>query len=345
MIVEFCQFKNGEDKLWDTYIYSNPKASYTHLSGWYHVIAKSYGHRHFYLWAHEGGKVMGVLPLVQIQSILFGRSLVSLPFLDEGGICAENKEICNHLYQKALFLYDDLKADHLDFRHRFPLELPPPYSQEKVTLSLTLSPSPDEMWKRFDAKLRNQIRKSIKSGLSVSWNGIEKINEFYDVFATNMRDLGSPVHKKEFFSLILKEFPENSKLILIHKGNYPVGAGLCFSFKDTLLMPWASSRRDYFSFCPNFLLYWEIIKRGCEKGYRQFDFGRSTPGSGTFRFKKQWGTTINPLFWQSVQRKANQTSIIKTEDSRYQWAILVWKRLPLRITNWVGPLLRKRMSN
>ena len=37
----------------------------------------------------DAGEVVGVLPLVRIASRLFGRRLVSMPFLDYGGVLAE----------------------------------------------------------------------------------------------------------------------------------------------------------------------------------------------------------------------------------------------------------------
>ena len=345
MGVELCRFEPGEEKAWDAFADQFPKAGHSHLSGWRRVIERSYGHLPLYLWACEAGKVNGVLPMVLIRSRLFGRSLVSLPFLDEGGICAEDARTSNELYQKALHLYDDYKANILDLRHRHPSDLLLPSNTSKVTLTLELASSPDEMWRRLDAKLRNQVRKAVKSGLTTSWNRLEGLPGFYDVFAANMRDLGSPVHSWRFFSAIMEEFPDSARLILVQKGGLTVGAGLCFLFRDTLLMPWASSRREHFSLCPNNLLYWEAIRWGCEKGYRRFDFGRSSPGSGTYRFKKQWGAGEEPLHWQCFRKGEGQSAMVHADDPRYRLIRKAWQYLPLTVVNWMGPILRKQMSN
>jgi len=345
MEIEHCGFGPGEERVWDDFVHRSANAGHCHFSGWRQVIERAYDHRSFYLQAHEDGETKGILPLILIRSALFGRSLVSLPFLDDGGICSKDDETRDRLYHEAVQLFEECKADCLDLRHRQASGLDLPFYGSKVTLTLKLENNPDRMWKSFDAKLRNQIRKAIKSGIIASWTGKEGLSDFYDIFAINMRDLGSPVHDRKFFAAILDEFPNTARLILISKGNQTIGGGLCLLFKDTLLMPWASSNREYFSLCPNIFLYWEVIRWGCENGYRLFDFGRSSRGSGTYRFKKQWGANEEPLHWQCLNRNSRSTATVRADDPQYRWAVQTWKRFPLAITNFIGPLLRRQLTN
>jgi len=309
------------------------------------VIGRSYGHPATYLWAQEGGTAKGVLPLISMRSFLLRRSLVSLPFLDDGGIGADDEHIRSQLGQAALQLFEEQEADFLDLRHRSANSLDLPFAGSKVMMILELADNPDDMWKRFDAKLRNQIRKALKSGLTASWSGLEGLSDFYEVFAANMRDLGSPVHSRKFFAAILQEFAESAKLMLVRKDDRVIGGAVCFFFKDSLIVPWASSHREYFALCPNNLLYWEMIRWGCENGYRRFDFGRSSPDSGTYRFKKQWGTKEEPLHWQCFSRKSGQAAMPHADDPKYQWIVRTWSRLPLAFTKVVGPLLRGQVSS
>ncbi len=345
MTIQLCSNTPAEEKAWDTYVYQSSQTGHYHLIGWRRIIQQVYGHQSLYLWAQDNGKVEGILPLIVIRSPLFGRSLVSMPFLDEGGICADDPHISRELYQEAYRLFQEQRVDFLDLRHRQPNTLDLPVHAMKVTLVLELEHDPDRMWKRFNAKLRNQIRKAIKSNLTVSWHDQKGVADFYEVFATNMRDLGSPVHSQRFFTAVLEEFPENARLLLVHQGNQTIGGGVCLFFKDTILVPWASSLREYFALCPNNLLYWEAIRWGCEKGYRRFDFGRSSPGSGTYHFKKQWGTFEEPLHWQYLSRKNQQISLVSADDARYRWIIRLWQRLPLGLTKQLGPFLRRQMTN
>lgn len=280
-----------------------------------------------------------------IRSRLFGRSLVSLPFLDGGGVCADDHPTKVELYQQALRLCEDYSVDLLDLRHREPSGLDLPLRGSKITLLLDLAESPDRMWERFEGEIRNRIRKALKSGLTVSWSGLEGLDAFYDVFATNMRDLGSPVHSRRFFVAIMEEFAESARLVLVKKGSQTIGGAVCLFFKDTLLVPWVSSLRKYFSICPNNLLYWEVIRWGCEKGYQRLDFGRSSPGTGTHRFKKQWGTVEKPLRWQCVGLKRDRPPVVESGNPNYAWVVRIWRRLPVTVTKMIGPVLRRHISN
>ena len=344
-MIEVRQLENGEEKAWDDYVYRCVESSHCHLSGWRRVVERSYGHRSYYLWAHENGSVKGILPLIAMRNFFFRRSLVSMPFLDDGGICADNDQIRSHLFYEALRLYEGQKANFLDLRHRHADNLASPRGGKKVMMILDLLDDPDEMWKRFDAKLRNQVRKASKSGLTAGWSSKEGLSDFYKIFAANMRDLGSPVHSHDFFGAILDEFSDSAKIMLVRKDGLVIGAAVCLFFKGSMIVPWESSLREYFSLCPNNLLYWEMVRWGCENGYRRFDFGRSSPDSGTYRFKKQWGAQEEPLHWQCVSRKIGRVAMPHADDARYRLIVRLWSHLPLSITKFVGPLLRGQVSS
>jgi FemAB-related protein (PEP-CTERM system-associated) len=344
-VIEVCQLQSEEEALWDEYVLRCPESSHCHLSGWRRVIECGYGHQPCYLWARENGEVRGVLPLVSMRSFLVRRSLVSLPFLDDGGICADTEQVRSQLYQEAVRLYERQKANFLDLRHRSANTLDLPLNGDKIMMILDLTTNSDVLWKRFDAKLRNQVRKAQKSGLIAGWSGKEELHDFYKVFAANMRDLGSPVHSRRFFAGILEEFPDSAKLMLVRKDAQVIGGAVCFFFRDNMIVPWASSLREYFSLCPNNLLYWEMIRWGCENGYRRFDFGRSSPDSGTYRFKKQWGVKEEPLHWQCLSRRVGHSVMPHANDAKYQWLIRAWSHLPLIVTKFAGPLLRGQISS
>ena len=344
-MLKIYQSYHRDDKAWDDYVYLCPEAGHCHLSGWRRVIERSYGHEALYLWAQENGETKGILPLIRMRDFRQRRLLVSLPFLDDGGICATDEQSLAQLYEAAFWLFEGQQADILDLRHRYSNSLDMPLIGSKVILLLELADNPDTMWKRFNPKLRNQIRKAMKSGLTATWCGIEGLADFYTVFAANMHALGSPVHSRQFFATILEEFPTSAKLMLVRQGQQTIGGAMCLSFRDSLIVPWASSSRQYLSLCPNNLLYWEMIQWGCEHGYRYFDFGRSSPKSGTYDFKKQWGTIEKPLHWQSLSRKPGQAAMLHKDDTKHQRLIQTWRHLPLPLTKIIGPWLRGRVSN
>ncbi len=174
--------------------------------------------------------------------------------------------------------------------------------------------------------------------------GGELIDPFFKIFSINMRDLGSPVHSRRLFQEICGQFPESVKIGVVNHENTPVAAGLIFRFRDTVEIPWASSLKKFNKFSPNMLLYWSFIEYGCDQGFKYFDFGRSTPDEGTYRFKEQWGAFPVPLYWYTLTLNGHDIGNNRSDKSRYERLIQYWKRLPLPISNIIGPLIRKHIS-
>jgi FemAB-related protein (PEP-CTERM system-associated) len=341
MQAEQCRFRPGDDLAWDEYVSNCPAAGLYHRYGWARVIERSYGHAPVYLWVRDESNVRGVLPLVLFRGALGGRSLVSLPFLDEGGLCADDTAARVALWRAASELARRLRAPSVELRQGSPSGLGLNPLGSKVSVMLALASGPEAMWKGLDPKVRNQIRKATSSGLTTAWCGIEGLDDFYAVFTRNMRDLGSPVHGRRFFETILEEFGDAARLLLVRDGSRTVAGGVVIVFRDTVLVPWASSLREWRSRCPSNLLYWEVIRSASDKGLRWLDFGRSSPGGGTYRFKMQWGGQERRLHWEASERP----SILDAGNPRYQWMIRAWTKLPVPLATVLGPVLRKRLSN
>jgi FemAB-related protein (PEP-CTERM system-associated) len=268
-----------------------------------------------------------------------------MPFLDYGGICTFNEKSERALFMKALGLRDSCRAQYLELRHKDARENGGILRQDKVDMALDLTPGHDFIWKNMAPKVRNQVRKASKSGLRTQIGGAEYLEHFYRVFAINMRDLGSPVHSPSFFANIIREFADRARIVIVFDGRKTVGSLICLFYRDSASVPWASSLREYFPKCPNNLLYWDTIRYACVRGCKDFHFGRSSIGSGTYRFKQQWGTQERQLNWQFYFRQPTQIHTSIAENPKYQLAAQVWKRLPLSITLLLGPYLRKYLTN
>ena len=109
-------------------------------------------------------------------------------------------------------------------------------------------------------------------------------------------------------------------------------------------VPWASSRREFLQYCPNNLLYWEMLRFTCQQGLCQFDFGRSTQDTGTYRFKKQWGSVPRPLYWQYYLPRGSRPPDPTHASLKSRILVGVWKKLPLGVANAVGPRIRGHIS-
>jgi FemAB-related protein (PEP-CTERM system-associated) len=321
---------------WDAFVQSRPDATGYHEWAWRSVIERAFGHQCHYLVAEAGGAIAGVLPIVEIRSLLFGRSMTSLPFLNYGGVLAASDEAARTLAGEAARLATARGCKHVEFRHigRHFDDLP--CKQHKVTMRLALA---EGLWERLDRKARNQVRKAQKSELTVERGGAELVEAFYRVFARNMRDLGTPVMPRRFFDEVIHAFGDRIRIIVVRLKDQPIAAGLTYRTGGLIEIPWASSVRDFNSLCPNHLLYWHALETAIAEGVKVFDFGRSTPGEGTFKFKEQWGAEPVPLHWEYWVAKGGDVPDQSPKNPKFHLAIEAWKRLPLWAANAVGPRL------
>ena len=210
---------------------------------------------------------------------------------------------------------------------------------------LDLPDTSEQLMNSFKSKLRSQIRRPLKCGLKVKSGGLELLNDFYPVFAENMRDLGSPVHAKAFIKNVVKSASDSARLFIVYQGKIPLACSLTLGCGSLLANPWASSLRRFSSASPNMLLYWSMLEYACENGFKTFDFGRSTPGEGTYKFKKQWGAVEKPLHWTIFSTQEMDNVVSETDQkSRFDAAIQLWTKIPVAVTKVIGPPLRKNIG-
>lgn len=324
---------------WDQYVASHLHASGYHVWRWRRVFERAFGHETIYLAARAHGRIVGILPLVIFRSRLFGRFAVSLPFVNYGGVCAHDADVAERLVERAASMAVEQGLAHVELRHQT-RQLPAlPVRQHKVGMYLALDRDASRAWDRLDRKVRNQVRKAEKSGLTARWGGRELLDRFYAVFAQNMRDLGTPVYSPRFFAEVIDTFPDSSRVCLVDHGDTTVAGAITLSHRHALEVPWASSLREFRNQCPNNLLYWRIIEHAIETRQTTLDFGRSTPNEGTYHFKEQWGAEPRPLHWEYALSGDAGLPDLSPANPRYRAAIALWTRLPLTVTNWLGPHL------
>jgi FemAB-related protein (PEP-CTERM system-associated) len=328
---------NASQSEWDRYVEGHPMATSEHLWNWRGIFEDVFGQRSVYLTARRGPVTVGILPLVLFRSRLFGRFVVSLPFCNYGGMLASDEEVPSALLRHATDIAIDFGASHIELRHQQRLLPEMPSRQHKLALRLPLSGTVDDVWQALDRKVRNQVRKARKEGLRVVCGSGELVEEFYPVFARNMRDHGTPVYPKRLFSETLKRFPERARVYVVRTPRRAIAGAIAVTFRDTVLVPWASSLHEYRHLCSNMLLYWTMLERATIGNARTFDFGRSSPGSGAHHFKLQWGAREQPLCFEYVLRARHDVPDQGPENARFRAAIDAWKRLPLWIANGVGP--------
>ncbi|HXX74392.1 MAG TPA: FemAB family XrtA/PEP-CTERM system-associated protein [Nitrospiraceae bacterium] len=337
---------DNEDGLeWSQYVLRTPRATLSHAWIWRSIIREAYGHDSIYLIARQAGMVRGILPLIVVKSSIFGTVLASMPFMDYGGVCTDDYKIAGQLVEEARRLSRATGSATVELRQIAMVPGLPTPREDKVTMILDLTAGEAGIWNGLPAKVRNQVRKAEKCGLSTVVGGPELLEDFYRVFIVNMRDLGSPVHALSFFTSMAVGFGSQMHVRLVRDGNKSIGGMISLCFKDTVLVPWASALREYFSKCPNNLLYWHAIKDSCTRGFKSFDFGRSSLGSGTYEFKRQWGAQPVPLYWYRLSDIDGYGNVIDGSSVKYRLLREIWRRLPVGISAMLGPRIRKYITN
>jgi len=326
----------SDREAWEQFINARGDETGYHSWDWQRVFANAFGHRSIYLIARSGDRVTGALPLVEIKSRLFGHTLTSLPFLNYGGVVAESADVAGALSAAARDAARARGCDYVELRHVAAQFHELPCKRHKVAMRLALR---SNLWEGLDRKVRNQIRKAEKSGLTVERGRDSLVGDFYRVFSRNMRDLGTPVYSRRLFEEVLRTFPSRSQLHVVRLNGEPIAAGFSYRTAAMVQLPWASSIREFNPLCPNVLLYWDAIQFACESRASVFDMGRSTPNEGTFRFKSQWGAEAVPLHWEYQLLTPGALPNVSPANPKFQLAIALWQRLPLAVTNSVGPMI------
>jgi serine/alanine adding enzyme len=307
---------------------------------WVSILRDGLGHQPLVLEANSDTETLGMLPLVFMHTKLFGKFLVGLPYLNVGGVLATDGGMAQSLINQAVRLADELDVKHLELRHEtrhahsaFNYEL-----TEKVHMRLDLPAACDELWTSFSPKVRNQVRKAEKEGVTIAWGREELLRDFYTVFSRNMRDLGTPVFSRRLFAEILHQLPGAAEICIArHRGRAVAGAVLIHG-RGISEVPSASSLRTANHLNCNMLMYWHLLMRAIERGQHTFDFGRSSAESNTYRFKAQWGARPHGAVWQYYVRHGD-VSDMRPNNPKNQRRIAVWKRLPVWLTRLAGPAI------
>lgn len=332
----------GPPDRWDEFVRSQTGWTHFHLFGWRNVMQHAMGHDTPYLAAIDsanGDAIAGVLPLVRVKSSLFGHFLVSVPFLNYGGPLGSPAAVSAlAAYAGTMATGDGAKVLELRSRHDVG-DLPDfSVSHRKITVLLDSRGGSDALWKRLSSKLRSQIRRPQKEGVTVRI-GADQVKPFYKVFAHHMRDLGTPVMPRSFFETVANEFGDDALFAVAYHDGIPIACGAGFTWgsgDDTEFeITWASALRAYNRMSPNMLVYWELMKHVADRGVNTFNFGRCTPGGNTHKFKTQWGTVDQPLWW--YERRAPGAATPSEGHGAAARGPEIWKRLPLPIANALGP--------
>ena len=327
---------------WDEFVTGCSEATFFHRAGWKSAIEQVFGHRTYFLYAEAGGRIEGILPLAEMRSLLFGHTLVSLPFCVYGGIAAQSERARRALDQAARALAERLAVDHLEYRHLAPRHPDWVHKDLYVTFRKEIDPDVERNLLAIPRKQRAMVRKGIKAGLKGEID--EGVERFFPAYAASVRRLGTPVFSRRYFQVLRDVFGRDCDVLTVTQDRRVVASVLSFYFRDEVLPYYGGGTDEAREVAGNDFMYWELMRRACERGIRVFDYGRSKRGTGSFDFKKNWGFEPQPLHYEYLLIKGKRVPEHNPLNPKYSLFIKLWQRLPLSLANLIGPHIVKGLG-
>jgi FemAB-related protein (PEP-CTERM system-associated) len=322
---------------------SFPGATFFHRAGWQRVITEVFRHTTYFLYVEADGGVVGVLPLAHVQSIVFGKALVSLPFAVYGGAAARDVETVEVLEVAAQDLARRLRVDHLELRNLSTRHPEWPTQDLYVTFRKPLLVGEEANLLAIPRKQRAMVRKGIANGL-VSKTGTD-VAAFFSLYADNVHRHGTPALPRRYFQTLIEEFGRDCEILLVSAPDGKLLSGvLSFYFRNEVLPYYAGDTVTARALAANDFKYWELMRRACDRGVQVFDYGRSKRDTGSFSFKKNWGFEPQPLFYEYCLYRRDSIPQNNPAQAKYRLLIEAWRRLPIGVANWLGPHIVRNLG-
>ena len=321
---------------WDEFVLACPEATFFHRAGWQSILRDVFRHQPHFLYAEEAGRIVGVLPLARVKSLLFGHSLVSLPFAVYGGVAASSPAAADALEREAQRLAGELGVEHLELRNLQPRHADWPKQDLYVTFRKPILAEEEANMLAIPRKQRAMVRKGIKNGLRSDVDaGVER---FFPLYADNVHRHGTPALPRRYFEALLETFAGDVDVLTVTAPDgRALSSVLSFYFRDEVLPYYAGDDESARELAANDFKYWELMRRACARGLKTFDYGRSKQGTGSYSFKKNWGFEPQPLHYEYCLYKRDAIPQNNPANAKYRLLIETWRRMPIGLANWLGP--------
>jgi FemAB-related protein (PEP-CTERM system-associated) len=313
---------------WDAFVTGQEHATHFQLYGWNEVISRAFGHRAHYVAGVKGGEIVGIIPLIEIKSRLFGHSLISTAFCVGGGPLAANPEALNALIGRAEALGQELGVDYIELRDCAGIAggfVP----KEGLYAGFEREIEADEAacLKQIPRKQRAVVRKALESDLTFTVD--RNLATFYRLHARTFRNHGTPVYPRRFFEQILAVFGNACDILTVWNGREPVSSVMSYYIRNRVTPYFTGSVQAARALGANDLMYWRLMRHAVARGCTSFDFGRSKLDSGPYAFKKNWGFEPRAITNWYFLVKAKALPNVSPANPKFSLAIKVWRALPL----------------
>ncbi|UUL83238.1 FemAB family XrtA/PEP-CTERM system-associated protein [Sphingomonas qomolangmaensis] len=323
------------------FVEAQPDATPFHLPQWSIATAKGCGQVAQYLVADRGDAgIVGVLPLTEVHSPLFGRALVSTGFGVDGGILGEGDAA---LAQAAWRLAEQLSCPTLELRGGGdPGEGFVRNTASYVGFARDLAPDDDAELLAIPRKQRAEVRRALGFDLEVTIDADPR--DHYTVYAQSVRNLGTPVFPASLFRAVLVAFGDAADILTVRHQGRAVASVLSLYWRGTVYPYWGGGTAEARALRANDRMYFALMGHARARGCTRFDFGRSKTGTGAAAFKKNWGFEAIPRTYYTRTADGSAPREINPLSPKYRLQVRAWSKLPLPIANRLGPWIARGLG-
>jgi lipid II:glycine glycyltransferase (peptidoglycan interpeptide bridge formation enzyme) len=331
---------------WDQLLTSRPEASFFHGSAWARVLHSTYGHRPFYFGILENGRLVSLLPFMEVSSWLSGRRAVSLPFTDFCVPIEAPGQGSARLYEHAIeegckrrWRWLECRASNSAFGGATP-------SLAFLGHIVDLKGGQEQMFQNLESAVRRGIRKAEKAGLRIEFSrSAEAMQTFFTLHCGTRRRHGVPPQPLRFFQNIVRYVlgEDRGFVATAYLDNRPVASAVFFHQQKDSIYKFGASDYAFQHLRPNNLVMWEAIKRLAEAGCTHLHLGRTSMGNeGLRRFKLGFGAREEQINYFKYDFRT--CSVVAEKDKAEGWFNPFFRHLPLCLSRLAGRVLYPHLS-
>lgn len=331
----------------DRWINAHPNSSPFHRPKWLCAVEQGTSQQAHMLVVERDSMLLAALPFHLMHSPLFGRALVSSGFAIGGGILSRDASATRQLAAEICRLAERWSCPLIELRGG-PTPKGRQWTEKSDAHANFLRPLENDDATQLLAvprKQRAELRKGLQIGLTVEvGRGQKDIDWHYAVYAESVRNLGTPVFPKALMEAVMQAFGAEADILTVFAGKRPVASVLSLYHRATVMPYWGGGVGDARTLRANDVMYYTLMNHARRQGYTHFDFGRSKTGSGAYLFKKNWGFEPSPLSYAFNTKDGHAARDINPNSPKYRAQIAMWQKLPLAITNRLGPWIAKGLG-
>lgn len=334
---------------WDAFVGAAPLATPFHSRAWCDAVTAATGHVCYPVAARaDDGTLRAILPLHHIRSPLFGQALVASGFAVGGGICSIDPRADALLADAATTLAARLGVGAVELRGGSAPTAPGWTTDDQTYAGFARDLASDDAAEllAIPRKQRAEVRKALDGSLTVTTGtGAGERADHYRVYATSVRNLGTPVFPRKLFDAVLDRFgPDGADILTVRQDGRALASVLSLYWRGTVMPYWGGGLAEARGTRANERMYYALMNHARARGCTRFDFGRSKVGTGPYAYKKNWGFAPEPLAYGRWTAPGEAPRDTNPASAKYRMQVDLWKRLPLWLANRVGPVIARGLG-